>query len=275
MTPTVRLPLSLVYPSRSRPVVASQVAALADSLAVIGLKTPITVRAAIHVVGGRDVEAYDIIAGRHRYEAAVKLGWTEIDALVTAGDDELDELWEIDENLIRAELSDAQRADHHARREAILVRRGEVRATTAHSGRNADNLSAYSRKAADDLGVDERTVRRDLARGKKIAPEILNEVQGSALDKGVVLDELAHTPVPEQRAKLAEITLRRQEAERIRKDAESVNRATDRVIALTEAEEIAQLLHARFDLDEIDNLIARLSNVKTSDIISALKRIAA
>jgi hypothetical protein len=36
-----------------------------------------------------------------------------------------------------------------------------------------DKLSvgpAYFKPAADSLGVDERTVRRDLARGKKIAP---------------------------------------------------------------------------------------------------------
>jgi DNA-directed RNA polymerase specialized sigma24 family protein len=34
-------------------------------------------------------------------------------------------------------------------------------------------LSAYSKTAAETLGVDERTVRRDLARGKQIAPEVI------------------------------------------------------------------------------------------------------
>ncbi|MFO0531032.1 MAG: hypothetical protein ACK5XY_03745 [Brevundimonas sp.] len=62
------------------------------------------------------------------------------------------------------------------RREEILIRKGVTRRTSRHSGRNADNLSAYSKKAAADLGVDERTVRRDLARGKKIAPDVLAEV---------------------------------------------------------------------------------------------------
>lgn len=119
---------------------------------------------------------------------------------------------------------------HHVRREEILVRKGEVVAHQEKAGRPAksDNLSKYSTKAATDLGVDERTIRRDLARGKKIAPEVLAEVAGTALDKGVVLDELARTPAEDQRAKLAEITLRRQEAERARKDTEAVNRATDR-----------------------------------------------
>jgi len=48
--------------------------------------------------------------------------------------------------------------------------------------KNSNNLSAYSARAAESLGVDERTVRRDLARGKKIAPDVLAEVAGTDLD---------------------------------------------------------------------------------------------
>jgi len=72
----------------------------------------------------------------------------------------------------RAELTDAQRADHHVRREAILIRMGEV-ATGGKGGdrRSTDKLSVgYATRTAADLGVDERTVRRDLRRGKNIAP---------------------------------------------------------------------------------------------------------
>lgn len=88
-------------------------------------------------------------------------------------------MWEIDENFARAELTDAQRAEHHVRREAILVRRGEVtkRGDNQHT-QASDKLSkaSYSAKASADLGVDERTVRRDPARGKKIVLEVLAEV---------------------------------------------------------------------------------------------------
>ncbi len=59
----------------------------------------------------------------------------------------------------------------------------------------ADSAIAYSRQAADSLGVSERTLRQDLARGKKIAPEVMAEVEGTRLDKGVVLDELAVAPL--------------------------------------------------------------------------------
>lgn len=104
----------------------------------------------------------------------------------------------------RAELSDAQRADHHARREAILVRRGEVSTvgSNQHSRALADSAKAqsYAKQAAGSLGVSERTVRQDLARGKKITPDVLADVTGTDLDKGVVLDELARTVPADQRA---------------------------------------------------------------------------
>lgn len=91
---------------------------------------------------------------------------------------------------------DAQRADHHVRREEILKRKGLV-----SKGRGGDQTAksavrSYATKAAADLGVSERAVRLDLARGKKIAPAILAEVSGTALDKGVVLDELASQSSP-------------------------------------------------------------------------------
>lgn len=55
--------------------------------------------------------------------------------------------------------------------------------------RKGDKLSSYSDDAAAALGVDKRTVQRDLRRGKKITPDVLAEVAGTELDKGVVLDE--------------------------------------------------------------------------------------
>jgi hypothetical protein len=58
-----------------------------------------------------------------------------------------------------------------------------------HGGRRNqdDKLSScsYAHQAAEALGVDKRTVSRDLARGKKIAPEVMAEVAATILDKGV------------------------------------------------------------------------------------------
>lgn len=209
--------LGLIYPRRNgRPVDKRGVSKLAASMEAIGLQTPITVRPSTRQVNSREVEAFEIVAGRHRYEAALQLKWAKINAYVQAWDDDDAALWEIDENLIRAELTDAQRADHHARREEIMVRKGLVAAPGKGGDRKSTAKSAigqsYSKQASASLGVSERTVRQDLARGKKIAPAILAEVAGTDLDKGVVLDELARAPISQQASVLADI---RQERSRV------------------------------------------------------------
>lgn len=180
---------------RLRAVSDAKVAAIKASVAEIGLRTPITVTA----VRDGDEWAFRLVAGAHRLEALRQLGEEFVDAFVMEGEPDDAELWEIDENFARAELTDAQRADHHVRREAILARRGEVKTRPGPIAANSATIP-YSKKAAADLGVSERTVRQDLARGKKIDPEVLADVAGTDLDKGVVLDRLAATPREEQRA---------------------------------------------------------------------------
>jgi len=206
---TTRLDMALVFPSENgRPVVGAQVERLAESLSVLGLRQPITVRACKRFIGGQETEAFEIVAGRHRYEAAVKLKWEDIDGFVMDGSADDAELWEIDENFARAELTDAQRADHHARRRRILIGKGLVHDEIGGRAKKGDKLSSYSDEAAAALGVDKRTVQRDLSRGSKITPDVMAEVTGTALDKGVVLDELARTPQADQHDKLAEIAAR-------------------------------------------------------------------
>jgi len=245
---------------RRRHLDADHVKHLAASIRELGLQTPITVMARRDDVedGWRSI----LVAGAHRLAALRELGEEGAECFVLADDQDAADLWEIDENFARAELTDAQRADHHVRREEILKRKGLVRETTAHSGRNADNLSAYSRKAAADLGVDERTVRRDLRRGKTIAADILADVVGTDLDKGVVLDELARTPRQEQHAKIVEI--------RERQEAEKLNRQSDRSAARSNAEEAADIIRTNLGLDKMDILIARLASVSMKDFLGAL-----
>lgn len=266
MRSPVSIPTALVYPSaEGRPVIKAHVTVLADSLKAIGLQSPITVRPCVRVRDGRDADAYEIVAGRHRYEAAISLNWQEIDAVVMDGDPDDAELWEIDENFARAELTEAQRADHHARRRRILVAKGLVKdAPKGGRPRNDDKLSQYSVEAARALGVDQRTVQRDLARGEKIAPDVLSQVTGTDLDKGVVLDELARVPRAEQPARLDEI--------RARREAHKLNAEHNRVIALTDAEQFAEWLLARLDLNELPTLISWLEGTKPRDVIAALRR---
>ncbi len=57
---------------------------------------------------------------------------------------------------------------------------GEVQ---TNGGDQSDKLSvrSYASEAAESLGVNRRTVERDLRRGKNIAPDVLAEVAGTAL----------------------------------------------------------------------------------------------
>lgn len=255
---------------RLRAVDPAKVSGLKASIAELGLRTPVTVAA----TRDGDEWHFRLVAGAHRLEALRQLGEEYAECFVMEGDPDDAALWEIDENFARAELTDAQRAEHHVRREEILKRKGLV-----SKGRGGDQTAksavrSYAKQTADTLGVSERTVRQDLQRGKNITPDVLADVAGTDLDKGVVLDELARTAPDDQRAKLAEITLRRQEAERIRKGAEGANRATDRVVQMTDAERLAEWIMARTDIAELPTIIAWIDGTKPRDVSAALRRLA-
>lgn len=197
--------VDIVVADRLRAVSEAKVAALKASIAEIGLRTPVTVSA---TADGADW-SYRLVAGAHRLEALRQLGEEFADCFVMEGDDDDAALWEIDENFARAELTDAQRADHHVRREEIMIRKKLVSDGRGGDQSEKSSLRSYAKQASETLGVSKRTVEKDLARGKKIDADVLAEVSGTNLDKGVVLDELASTPKPDQRAKLAEISERR------------------------------------------------------------------
>lgn len=247
---------------RLRPLNPAHVQTLKASIEEIGLQTPITLLA----TADGDNTILTVSAGAHRLAAMRELGMDGAECFIIYDDPDTAELWEIDENLQRAELTDAQRADHHTRREAILIRRGEVRPHGGDRKSNGQNvhLKSYAEKTAEDLGVDGRTVRRDLARGKKIEPDVLAEVSGTSLDKGVVLDELAKAPRSQQVALLDEI--------RQRQESHKVNREVNKVIALTDAQLFAEWIMSRTDLNELDTIISWLEGTKPRDVIAALRR---
>ena len=93
-------------PKRLRALDPEKVDKLAKSMAEIGLLNPITVWS----ISDGD---YEVVAGAHRLAAAFNLGWYFIDAVFVDDWPEIDrQLWEIDENLMRAELS--PRGTHYA-----------------------------------------------------------------------------------------------------------------------------------------------------------------
>lgn len=181
----------------ARAVVPLTVAALAESIAAVGLLNPVRVRAA--------GEGFEVIAGRHRLEACRSLGLAEIDAIVVTDDDLHAELAMIDENLCRAELSPAERASQTARRKELYE---ALHPETKHGGDGVAKLATskgepeqrFTAATAKVVGLSERVVQRDAERGEKVIPEVLAMVSGTRLDTGVYLDKIKALPPNEQYA---------------------------------------------------------------------------
>jgi hypothetical protein len=76
------------------------------------------------------------------------------------------ELAEIDENLKRFDLTVWEQSKHIARREALMVARGER--ATSHRPNKGDTVSPLSttEQLADSLGLHERTYQRRKAIGR-------------------------------------------------------------------------------------------------------------
>ena len=139
---------------------------LAESIKAIGLQTPITVYV--------DGEGIHLVAGEHQLEAAKKLGWHAIEAIkITAA---MRELWEIDENLARADLSAEERRDHHIRRQELWQKqRDEAEAAfedqnngaSCATNRGRGRPKGYAAETAAVTGKSKSQINRILASKKR------------------------------------------------------------------------------------------------------------
>lgn len=229
MGATISLDIGRIYPSpTARDVRHPQVAALAESMKEIGLRTPITVRSVMKIINGRDQPAWEIVAGHHRYEAAVRLGWREIDAVEFDGEELDAELWEIDENLMRSELTEMERARALARRKEIYeIKHPETRAGVAggkaRQGAAGDKMS-FAADTAKAIGKNERTVERSVRIGERLTPEAEIEAKKLGLDdhQAALLDA-----AKEQEAAAQIEALNRRAAAKAREHAEVKDTKSD------------------------------------------------
>ncbi|MCM2434151.1 Spo0J and IME4 domain-containing protein [Agrobacterium rosae] len=179
------------------------VLALMDSFPRYGQQQPI-------VVYGKETDAIvSLGAGGHRLEACRRLGIKVL--CFYASGDELDrQLCEIDENLIRADLTPSDRALFLARRKEIyLVKHPE----TANGGdRKSDrqigelkNIDSkrFTAATAEATGQKERTIQRDVERGEKVSVAAIQIIRGTRHDKGVTLDQLKRLDTHEAQERFA------------------------------------------------------------------------
>jgi hypothetical protein len=105
--------------NRARSLDPERVKALAKSVKELGLRTPITVRIAPTIIEGEEQAVPFLVAGLHRLEAVKRLRRGKIRCFIEAGSELVAQLWEIDENLCRADLSELEEGEHLLRRKQI------------------------------------------------------------------------------------------------------------------------------------------------------------
>jgi N6-adenosine-specific RNA methylase IME4 len=195
---TVTISCITVPPDRLRKLRPEKVDELADSIRERGQIEPIVLR---RLEDGRLV----LLAGRQRLEARKKLNEQNINAIVIDGlDDDEAKLIEIDENLIRADLSPAEQAIHLAERKRLYEK---AHPKTKHGGDRKsgsssqnENLKSFAADTAEKTGKGRSTIAREVARAKIAG---LEGAIGTDLDAGDQLDALAKLPGPVQRDLIA------------------------------------------------------------------------
>ncbi len=196
---------------RLRPLNQAKVMELFNSIIDVGLMHPITVRVVDSmIIGGIEERSVPVlVAGHHRLEALRKVGEKMIVCNVIADGDLRAELAEIDENLIRSNLTPAEEASHMARRKEIYeemhpeaalggVGRGQKKVRQNGEPSKPDR---FTKSTASATGRSERSVQRSSHVGSKLGPELLSKVVGTSLDKQSELDALVKA-TPEKRLEL-------------------------------------------------------------------------
>jgi ParB-like chromosome segregation protein Spo0J len=263
---------SIIVTGSRRLVNDEAVEQIAASVKKIGLQHPITIRYVEEYVteDGQVINGAPIlIAGRHRLEAIKRLGISEIDCNIEDWDEDTARMWEIAENLHRAELTALERDEQIAEwvrlankpKEGVLVQNEPK----PRNGRP----EAGVRKATRELGID----RNEAVRAEKVvslpaeAKEAAREL-GFDDNQSVLLKAAKDkdTSVAFLRAEHA-----RREAERQRKEAEKANKDTDRVIEMTNEEEYAEWLKAHPDFN-LPRLVSWIEGTKQKGVIAALRR---
>jgi ParB family chromosome partitioning protein len=176
----------------------AKVKELAQSIEEIGLLHPI-------IIDADD----NLIAGLHRLEAANVLGWEVIPASVIEVSVLEKEIAEIDENLIRAELTELEKADLLCRAKAIYelrhpeskrlekvkhnLKQYSTDATIiSESEKNNDN-TGFTDYAAVKLDKAQSSIRQSLQISKTITPEVKELIKNTPIaDNKTELLSLAH-----------------------------------------------------------------------------------
>lgn len=146
---------------------------LVESIEQIGLLNPIVI-----------TDQFKLIAGRHRIEAAKRLGWKTIPAHIRALDSLESELAEIDENLRRNDLTVLERGEHLVRRKAIYeVMHPETKHGAKGGWHNNKTSKLENADSAVSSFVEDTAQKTDLSsRSMFVEIQIANDIAESVKD---------------------------------------------------------------------------------------------
>lgn len=140
---------------------------LMESINRVGLRTPITVRLVDGFVSehGEIIDGQPVlVTGAHRLEAARRLGWEKIDCFVMDDDGIKARLWEIAENLHRAELKELERNEHVAEWIRLTEEADQLTQSVSIESKREDKRGHRKesgiRKAARELNINREDARR-------------------------------------------------------------------------------------------------------------------
>ena len=223
---------------RVRKLNEAAVAPLMASMQKIGLRTPISVR----LSGAGDNPNVILVTGLHRLEAAKRLGWDEIECFVVEHESEdLARMWEIAENLHRAELTVLERDEQIAE----WVRLSDVVSRQHDAKPKTGRPEGGTRAAARELGLSEPDARRAV----KVS-ELTQEAKDAAREVG--LDD--------NRSALLRAAMQAPErqAETVREIAESKATKIDGDIRNRAARELAEWIVEHANGNDLDAVKANL-----------------
>jgi ParB family chromosome partitioning protein len=198
---TVLLPVSsIAFGERLRSVDGDYVQMLMASIGDLGLLQPIEVskpdKKGVHT----------LIAGAHRLTALQQLGVEEVPAIIVSASKLEMSLREIDENLMRRELTPLDRATFLAKRKEVYE---ALHPATKHGGdrdprqvaKFGDLVERFTSDVAAKLDLSERSVQRAISRFMKIAPDVRAKIATTWIArKGAMLDAIAKQEPAIQRA---------------------------------------------------------------------------
>jgi len=148
---------SIEVGDRLRSVNRTVVEQLKESIAKIGLKTPISVRYKGDDAGGD----YKLVTGLHRHVACTELQWKYIPVREETGTELDAQLWEIDENLCRAELTELERGEHLVARKRIYE---QDNPTARHGGDRRSDDFKWQNLQLENFASDTATSRTNWPR---------------------------------------------------------------------------------------------------------------